>query len=211
MGLLEYNDDYTVKNDEREIYIINIRTREIRQVTSTAEGGAIAPSWSPTDNLIVYIHQINPVTTNETIILNLDNQAGIPVKRWQAPNYPPLWSEDGQTIAIGYCGGVQLIDKTGQLIAEGGAFTNCMIAKAILTASGDILVDGSSCCLSGGRNYIVNPISAEPWIPPKEIWNIGFPPIATNSEHYQMFESKNADWLPDTNLIVYQGHIYGWR
>lgn len=97
------------------------------------------------------------------------------------------------------------------IIAEGGAFTNCMIAKAILTASGDILVDGSSCCLSGGRNYIVNPISAEPWIPPKEIWNIGFPPIATNSEHYQMFESKNADWLPDTNLIVYQGHIYGWR
>ncbi len=210
-GLLEYNDDYSVKNDEREVYIINIATRELRQVTFTEEGGAIAPSWSPTENKIVYIHQANPTYAAETVILNLDNQSGLSVKRWAAPNYPPVWSEDGQAIAIGYCGGVQLINKTGQPIAEGGSFTNCMIAKAILTASGDILVDGSSCCLTGAKNYIVNPTSAETGIPPKEMWNIGFPPIITESDHYQTFESKNADWLSNTDLIVYQGHIYGWR
>lgn len=87
------------KEDPGNLYIINIQTKKVTQITENIR--STAPAWSPAGNIIAYVSWPSKGTKKTLHLINSDGKCDI-----QIPNleyvWSPTWSPDGSK--LGYVG-----------------------------------------------------------------------------------------------------------
>jgi len=89
------------RNKGLDIYVIDIFTREIRQLTHTPalREWAADPSWSPDGKYIAYRYGKPPVGSTTIYVMNADGKGQhplVPVDDWM--RYAPSWSPDSKLV-----------------------------------------------------------------------------------------------------------------
>ncbi|MCS7002331.1 MAG: hypothetical protein NZ518_05715 [Dehalococcoidia bacterium] len=98
-GRVLYHAPIPGRFDENQIFVLDLETRQARQLTST--GTNIEPSWSPDGAQIVYACRAPDQSAYQICIMNADGSNNRQVVfRPNNDNWGPDWSPDGRTIVF---------------------------------------------------------------------------------------------------------------
>lgn len=180
--------------EESEIYVVNADGSDLIQLTAT-NGRAGLPSWSPTESSLAY-NVFTGDYSHEVRMQMMDagQPRGAPIVL-DSTRYPisrPIWSPDGQFVAVGWPTGGGIIDKD--------TLARTVVVQSVASYeprgwSGDgtaLLFVSSGCCLMGIDFVRVE----EPMIPHVVL---GSQLDGTN------FWQVDAAWAPDEDLIAFSG------
>jgi Tol biopolymer transport system component len=93
----------SMRNGHPQIYLMDLNTKEIKQITDI-NGGACQPSWSPKGDQLVFTSPCNNdkemYDNSGLFIINADGTGLVDLNSPIEGDYDPDWSPDGKKIAM---------------------------------------------------------------------------------------------------------------
>ena len=183
----------SMRKGRPQIYLMNLDSKEIRQITSEKEG-ACQPDWSPDGKQLVFIspcnNNLDSYENSSLFIMEVNGGDPLPLVGSKRGDFDPDWSPDGKRIAF-------------TSVAEGGGakiFVIDVETNSRTKLSGNIANDYQPNWSPDGELIAFTTIRSGP----QEIWTMS--PRGGDLQNFSRVNSGNcmdALWSPDMEKIIF--------